>query len=62
MKSIYVLGLFIAFVVLFMLYWSFSFDYDERDTALKEVSKNLIYVVPSFSFKSKEYKEFVYEK
>jgi len=60
--SIYSLGFFITAVIIFMLCWSLNFDYDERDAALKEVSSSLIYVSPSFSFKSKNYKEFVYEK
>ena len=39
-----------------------NFDFKKRDKSLLEVSKKKSYVLPSFNFKSKEYKRFVYAK
>lgn len=62
MKLILVLLLLAVSLVLFMVYHSYQFDYDKRDAALHKMSSSMKYIKPSFTFKSKEYKAFVYAK
>ncbi len=46
----------------FIYYVCSRFDYEVRDNDLKKISAKVLYINPSFNFKSKEYREFVYAK
>lgn len=62
MKFIFFLVSIILVSVGSMSYWSIKFDYVKRDSSLQKISLNKIYIVPSLRFKSRGYREFVYEK
>lgn len=62
MKVILILFTITIFFISFIIYHSYHFDYDKRDNMLAKVSSKMDYITPSLTFKSKEYKEFVYAK
>ncbi|WP_024954775.1 hypothetical protein [Sulfurospirillum arcachonense] len=39
-----------------------TYDYVEKEDKIKEISSKMTSISPSFSFASKEYKKFVYDK
>ncbi len=52
----------VSFILLLFVLWNFfSFDFKKREDELRVISSKT-YIKPSFSFKSSDYKEFVYVK
>jgi hypothetical protein len=56
-----ILGIFIVFII-FVIYDYNNFDNTKKLEEIKKVSKEISFHKINFDFKSKEYREFVYDK
>ncbi len=57
-----VIGVIFSILLTVVIVDLINFDYINKKKSIDSISSKMIYVIPAFSFTSKEYREFVYVK